>query len=501
VSADTAKAIHYARRAGERALGQLAPDEAARWYRQALELHDQAPAGDRSERCELLIGLGDAQCQTGNPEFRQTLLDAAGLAQELGDTDRLCRAVLANTRGFGQTGTVDSERVQTLEAAADALPEADPRRARVLALLALELHYAGEPPRCRALAEEAIEIARAAGDPSTLAHTLNNAIWATSVPETLEQRQRLSDELLELAQHLDDPWLSFWASVRSIMFATDAGDRSRVESGLRAIRGLEASVPHPSIALLRRMYECAWAVIGGDLEAAEQWAIQVLEVATASGEPDAMMLFGAQLVNVRYHQGRAGELVGQIVQFADEPDSLSAWRAIAALALIDSGRSRDARTLATAEDFTTVPLDLTWSIGMFHWSDACCRLGVLDRMGELYELLLPFHGQITSGAGTVVNGSVDWALGRLATTLERYEQAEGHFFAAAELEERFGAPLLLARTRAGWARALTARGRSEDLERAKHMLEQAEETAERLGGGLVTREVAECRAALAAISG
>ena len=38
-----AKAVHYARRAGERALQQLAPDEAARWYRQALELHDQAP--------------------------------------------------------------------------------------------------------------------------------------------------------------------------------------------------------------------------------------------------------------------------------------------------------------------------------------------------------------------------------------------------------------------------------------------------------------------------
>jgi hypothetical protein len=33
------------------------------------------------------------------------------------------------------------------------------------------------------------------------------------------------------------------------------------------------------------------------------------------------------------------------------------------------------------------------------------------------------------------------------------------------------------------------------------MLEQAEDTAERLGGGLVTREAAECRAALAAISG
>ena len=88
-------------------------------------------------------------------------------------------------------------------------------------------------------------------------------------------------------------------------------------------------------------------------------------------------------------------------------------------------------------------------------------------------------------------GSIDWALGRLATTLERYEQAEGHFAAAAEIDERFGAPLFLARTRAGWARALIARGRPEDLERAQHMLEQAEETAGRLGAARITREVAE----------
>ena len=62
------------------------------------------------------------------------------------------------------------------------------------------------------LATEAIEIARAAGDPAALAHTLANAIWAIWVPDTLQERQRLSDELVELAQRLDDPRLSFWAA-------------------------------------------------------------------------------------------------------------------------------------------------------------------------------------------------------------------------------------------------------------------------------------------------
>ena len=51
------------------------------------------------------------------------------------------------------------------------------------------------------------------------------------------------------------------------------------------------------------------------------------------------------------------------------------------------------------------------------------------------------------------------------------------------------------------AGALITCGRPEELERerAMNMLEQAEETAARLCGGLLTLEVAQCRAALAAI--
>jgi tetratricopeptide (TPR) repeat protein len=176
-----------------------------------------------------------------------------------------------------------------------------------------------------------------------------------------------------------------------------------------------------------------------------------------------------------------------------------AWRAAAAGALIESGREDEARALALAEDFQSVPWDWLWSGTMCGWAIVCARLQIVDRAGELHELLAPFADRLTV-SGALVSGSIPSTLGSLATTLERYEQAEEHFAAAAEIEERFGAPLFLARTRASWARALIARGRPEDLDRAQHMLEQAEEVAERLGGGFVTREVAECRAVLGALS-
>ena len=501
VSADRAKAIHYARLAAERALAQLAPDEAARWYHQALELFDQTPGGERSERCELLIGLGEAQRQTGNPAFRQTLLDAAALAQQLGDADRLCRAVLANSRGyFSKAGAVDAERVKLLEAAAQALPDDDARQAWVLALLADELHQAGDAHRCRTLAGEAIDIARASGDVEALAYALGHGGQAVAFPDTLRESEDMITELAELTEVLDDPSMSFRAAAASLVVGLVRADRSRIESSLATIRALAASVPEPVFVFQRLMAESCCALANGELDKAEKWAIEMFEAGSASGQPDAFVVFSAEFFNARYAQGRTGELVEELVRTARHPKSNSIARAFAALALIQSGRSDEARELALAEDYSRVRWDWLWLLAIFLWADVCSRLGLVERADELYELLVPCAGGLAVG-GTLVMGSIPWALGALAATLERYEQAEAHFAAAAEIEEGFGAPVFLARTHAGRARALIARGRPGDLEQAQHMLEQAEQTAERLGAGLVTREIAECRSTLAAIRG
>jgi class 3 adenylate cyclase/tetratricopeptide (TPR) repeat protein len=499
-AADTAKAIKYARLAADRALEQLAPHEAVRWYRQALDLQGQTENADRAERCELLIGLGEAERQVGDPASRQTLLDAAALAQELDDTDRLGRAVLANSRGLpSRHGGVDSERVQMLEATVEVLSEDDPRRAPVFALLAVELLYRpGALQRRQALARQAIEIARAGGDQTTLAHTIHYAIGAIWAPNTLNERKALGAELLELAQGLDDPLLSFMAAFREQLIAFCSADRPQLESALTTMRALAVSVPEPSLQVQRLFAEAIRAIVDGDLGAAETWVSKAFETGTASGQPDAPLMFGLQLANVRYFQGRLGELVEPIVQVAGQPDSLSGYRVQAAIALIENGRIDEARELVLAEDFQSVPWDSIWAMVMLAWADACSRLGLIDRASELYELLQPFPGQMA--AASLMYGATDWALGILATMLGRHEQAENHFAGAAELDERLGAPLLLARTRAGWARTLVARGRPADIERAEQMLGQAEEVAVRLGGGLVSREVAECRAELATIS-
>ena len=98
VSVDKAKAADYALRAGQRALESLAPAEAVKLFADAVELIGDV---DSAERCEALIGLGEAQLQTGDAAYRETLLEASRIASALADAELAARAALANNRGRG----------------------------------------------------------------------------------------------------------------------------------------------------------------------------------------------------------------------------------------------------------------------------------------------------------------------------------------------------------------------------------------------------------------
>ena len=86
----------------------------------------RVPDAEPSLRCTLLVDIGDAQRQAGDPGFRDTLLAAGRCAQELGETGTLIAAALATSRGvFSTTGLVDDEPFALIEAAAEAAGTSD----------------------------------------------------------------------------------------------------------------------------------------------------------------------------------------------------------------------------------------------------------------------------------------------------------------------------------------------------------------------------------------
>ena len=157
--ADATKAVYYARRAGQEALAAYAPADAVAWFSQALEVLDRQGAPDEHERGRLLVELGIAQNAAGMPEHRQTLLDAAEIAQRLGDADLLVAAALGGRRVDAGTTEADRERTPILQAALSALGGRDPgTRALLLASLA-EVTDARDWRRRRELADEAVALA------------------------------------------------------------------------------------------------------------------------------------------------------------------------------------------------------------------------------------------------------------------------------------------------------------------------------------------------------
>ena len=109
------------------------------------------------------------------------------MARELDDADRLARAAMANNRGVTSAfGMVDEDRVEVLEAALEALDATDKlHRARLLALLAVELNFSGDFERRKQLSDDALELARSGDDQRTLAHVLTSRCVAIRAPTRL----------------------------------------------------------------------------------------------------------------------------------------------------------------------------------------------------------------------------------------------------------------------------------------------------------------------------
>ena len=186
---DLAKAVGYSRQAGDAALAALAPADALRYYAQALELPHRADDPDPVLVLDLAIGLGTAQRQTGDPAFRDTLLDAARRASDLGDTERLAAAALANDRGwYSSVGVIDAEKVAVLELALEhRLPADDPRTGAAAGQSLLRAHLR-KPSRTPAGAgRRGGGHRRRPGDDAVLVRVLNHVCYPLYVPHMLDE--------------------------------------------------------------------------------------------------------------------------------------------------------------------------------------------------------------------------------------------------------------------------------------------------------------------------
>ena len=490
--ASPSKACEHAERAAAVALASFDSTAALDWYRHALELHARAD-GDPEQQCRLLIGLGKAQRLAGDSSFRQTLLDAARLTQELGLTDLLVEAALANNRGFvSSSGLVDEERVALLESAlaqASDLPERV--GARLEAMLGLELTFSGEWDRRTKLSASALERARGCGDRHTLATVLVARLLTIWAPETLEERLATGEEAVAIADELSDPLLRFHAVHWHSIALLHAGRMAEAKRAIEREVALAERLGDPTALWIAGYDRANLAIIAGRLDAADEHADAAVQTAMESDQPDAIPFYASQLTNIRYEQGRLPELLPLIAETIADNPGIPGFRAVLALAYVEGEMADEARALLTADagdGFAAFPLDVTWLAAHTIYAHVAAELADELAASILYERLEPWADQFVY-TGVSAWGCVEHALGRLAGASNDHERAERHLEAALRSYAELEAPVWLARAQLDLARVMMARGTPDDMARSFDLLEAAETGSRRHGAAAVTRRV------------
>lgn len=489
--AEADKALTYARLAGEAALDALAPQEALRWFVQGLELAGERTA--RTEHIDLLIGLGTAQRQVGDPAFRQTLLEGARLAQESDDVERLVTAALANYRGFtSSTGVIDFERVDVLKAALAVVSDTEsPARARLLARLCSEVTYGPLEERV-SLAQQAKTMAGHLGDSDTVVAVSNDCSLPLRVASTLETQLAEERDAVEIAAENGDPHGEFWASAWAYIDATRAGDFDLADRCQCVLAEISARLQEPTMLWVRTYQEATLAMRRGEADRAEKLATRALEIGSASGQPEAFTYYGSQLMVVRDQQGRLDELVGLIADVAEQSPGMPVYKAVLAWAYHEAGDEETARDLLeeVAVNGFSLRQESTGLDGVICYVSIAVQQQLPQHCEELFALISPHHNQVPC-QGVTSREPMAMYLGGMSGVLGRYDEAERYFVEADELNKRGDMRYADAQTNLWWGRMLQERGGSGGAERARDLLDTARIVAVDRGYALVERRATE----------
>ncbi|OBB79226.1 hypothetical protein A5760_21070 [Mycobacterium colombiense] len=491
-SVNPAKAISYARRAGERALAQLAPDEALRWFAQALDQLGTAAGASDADRCDLMILIGEAQRQAGESAYRETLLAAGEIAQQMGDRDRIARAALPNTRGWASWAAFDTERVEALQMAINALPAGSAYLPRLLAQLASEVCFDWDfATRVRPLIDEALELARRDADQHVLAHVLGLVSAALLVrPDMVAERMRLTAELLSLTDALGDPFRGCTGAALRCVAAIEIADIDEAHECAGRVRRLSEKTNQPWLKWIALFLATLEAQIPGKLKLTERLARDALAVGRDIGVLDVFLFYGAPMSYVRWEQGRLEEIIDGHLHAHEVMPGVSSIPAVAAFFLAELGRIEEANNrldVVAQAGFESLNYDNFLLFALTNWGLTAVRVGNRQATATIYELLSPYHSHLINPIGMAF-WSAHTILGHLAGALGRFDDADEHFSAASSVHERIGAPLFEARNLLYWAQMLLTRNTQDDAVRALDMLERASSTAQELGALAIVRD-------------
>jgi DNA-binding SARP family transcriptional activator len=471
---DAGKALKYSLQAGDRATEAFAHEDAAGHFRRAQRL--LVPTDERL-RCEILLKLGLVELRQGNrEESRQIFQHASELATQIEAPELFGRAAFGFASRYTEAGIVDLEGIAMLRAAREAVGDRPGAiRAQLTARLANNLHFAPDAGEAERLSAEALAIARAIEDPDALAAALDSRHSALLSVEHLDERLRLSQELVDLAQQVGDRELEalghHWR-IYDLLEAARVRDAAHERDALAACA---EALHQPLYHHFCVGWDVVWAHFAGRVNEVEALAQRFYDLGMEASARDTKTIHRAQVMALRRRQERLSDFVSTVEEAVEADPTLLAWRAALPLAHLASGDPRAAFAefeWFAQDDFGRVRHDMFWFPTVCILAETCALLRDTDRAPVLYAMLEPFRERNVQVTQAACWGSSERFLGLLAATLGRWEAATGHLESAIAKNESDGNVPAASLVRRDLARLLVARRTPADLDRAAELLKE-----------------------------
>jgi RecA/RadA recombinase len=360
-------------------------------------------------------------------------------------------------------------------------------RLRIAVRAAAEAVYAGTGSVGAVRA--AVEQVRANADRNAIAESLSLLHHTLLGPEFADERLELANELVDVASAAGDSVLllmgELWRTVDLFLLGDPAAETSLAE-----LREHAEVLRVRAVRFVVAAFDVMLALRQGRVEDAELAAAQCLKTGLEVGDADAPNYYGAQLLAVRWLQGRSDEILPVARDLAHSVGLVAldrAYQAAHAALAADAGPAHapEAQRVLDrllAGGLAALTSSSNWLVTFFTTTEAAALLGDAAAAAGMYEALLPYARlPVMASIGVVCFGSVERSLGVAARAARRTDEAVGHLERAVEACARLGNRPVEEMSRADLAITLIARNEPGDPERAAGLLAQATGALRALG--------------------
>jgi DNA-binding SARP family transcriptional activator len=425
--------------AGRAALAMLADAEARTWAQRAAARLGPEPSSadadaDDDLRAEADLLISAASRNLADLDIAEAAIDRlVDLARRTGDGLLLARAAQEAAQldaGIGFSfGAVDDTLVARLEEALATLgAEHVAERSMLLAWLSIAITGADDLPRqqdlsiqARALAAEVPE----RDDVAALAAYARRVVQAG--PDGLEERRTLGPAMLTSARRAG--WIEL--EVIGLLFScVDLLEDDRLVESHAVLDELRVRLSQGDRAMFDvyvHFLDGAFALLAGDLDAAEQHSATALAIGEAAHGGNATQGWAAQQFLLGALRGDVAGFAPLVADLAEQYPTMPVWQAALAWCAVNAGDVDGARAAARSafvDDQLPLRQSATWYTAVAQLAEVAFSTGDAELATLLLPLVEPIAERVAiTGMGVICLGHLSRSLGQVLAASGRTDEA------------------------------------------------------------------------------